>query len=483
MANYSTSSTSTWGAIRGSKSRAQGDWLAQTITQGAELAHEHYHAVIEHYDLAKGVKNPTAGMDQHCKDRIAKCLGHAVVGLARALERAFEESEATPPHVELTLQGFVATLAVPIRYVLNQIHDLHERLVVEAIYDEVQRTGKVLQNLPEDDRTVRQLHADEVLKIPLKELDAQPAGPTGAKHGQGQAERHLPNQLITSPVIDTGSGAESSLRPRGGSRGSGFRVRGSERESGFGVRGSGTGSRESGVGSRILTRRASEESDAKTPIASEEAAVPNPEPKRESVPKRFDVQPPAVSAPTLKSPAAATKPPEPKVEPKAFQPPKAVPNPKSEPPPATIPLKFRLEPRHPVVDAPSIGSKTAGRLEKAGIMTVADLLAADPEKLAAKLNVKHITPQTIRTWQAESTLVCRVPELYGHDAQILVASGVTDPAEAASLTPEELLELVTPFVKSVDGQRLLRSSSPPDLAEVTNWIGWCRQARVLQAAA
>ncbi|MEX2172949.1 MAG: zinc dependent phospholipase C family protein [Pirellulaceae bacterium] len=188
------------------------DWLGQLIQQGAELAHEHYQAVLDHYDLAAAVKEPLAGMDQECKDRIASCLGCAVVGLARVLERAFAESAVEPPLVETTLQGFAAALAMPMRWIGGQVDDLHQRLVVEAIYDEVQRTGKVLQNLPEDDRTIRQLHADQVLRVPLVQLDAQPAEPTGTKHGQGAPRRINPNRLIASPVIDNRTGTSSLLR-------------------------------------------------------------------------------------------------------------------------------------------------------------------------------------------------------------------------------------------------------------------------------
>ena len=69
-----------------------------------------------------------AGMDGECKDRIARCLGLAVVGFARVLERAIADAEVEPPIVENTLQGFLALLAAPIHVVLNQFHDLSERI-------------------------------------------------------------------------------------------------------------------------------------------------------------------------------------------------------------------------------------------------------------------------------------------------------------------------------------------------------------------
>jgi hypothetical protein len=195
-----------------------GDWLARLIEQGAELAAENRQPVIDHFDLAAAVKDPSAGMDQECKDRIARCLGAAAVSVARVLERAFAESVAEPPPVEITIQGFLSALLTPGRWIAAQMDELSERLAVEAIRDEVERTGKVVLNLTENQRTVRQAYADEVLKCPLAELDAQPAEPAGRLYGQGAAPRPNPNRLITSPVIDNRTSRSSLLLRRAARR-------------------------------------------------------------------------------------------------------------------------------------------------------------------------------------------------------------------------------------------------------------------------
>ena len=177
------------------------NWLERMIQTGAELAHEHYQTVLDHYDLARGIHDPLAGMDQECQDKIALCLGHAVVGLARVLERLFAEAEVEPAVVETTLQGFLLMAGAPFRWAVHYAQDLSERMALEAIYDEVQRTGKVVKNLPEEDREIRRLYAEEVLKVPLHQLDQQPASITGTLHGSGSHERFVPNRLITVPVL------------------------------------------------------------------------------------------------------------------------------------------------------------------------------------------------------------------------------------------------------------------------------------------
>jgi hypothetical protein len=59
----------------------------------------------------------------------------------------------------------------------------------------------VLKNLPDSDREVRQRHAEDVLKIPLHQLNQRPAAMTGTLYGTGAADRHVPNRLITAPIL------------------------------------------------------------------------------------------------------------------------------------------------------------------------------------------------------------------------------------------------------------------------------------------
>ncbi len=145
-------------------------------------------------------------------------------------------------------------------------------------------------------------------------------------------------------------------------------------------------------------------------------------------------------------------------------------------------LKFYLELASPVVDAPSIGPRMAARLEKLGILTVDQLLAANAESLADKLNMRRVDAATIRGWQEQARLVCRIPNLRGHDAQLLVACNLTSPEELANMNPAGVLTQVLVVAETGEGQRILRGGKQPDLEEVTDWINWASQCRSLNAA-
>ncbi|MCA9045994.1 MAG: DUF4332 domain-containing protein, partial [Planctomycetaceae bacterium] len=85
-------------------------------------------------------------------------------------------------------------------------------------------------------------------------------------------------------------------------------------------------------------------------------------------------------------------------------------------------------------------------------------------------------------WQRQASLMTAVPEMRGHDVQVLVALDIHSPSQLAGYSPESLFAIVGPFVETNEGQRLLRSSKVPDLEEVTDWIRYAHQSRSLKAA-
>ncbi|NOT42097.1 MAG: DUF4332 domain-containing protein [Alphaproteobacteria bacterium] len=175
------------------------DWVEQMVRQGARTSNPHYETVVNHYDFKVGSKNPEAGLDQELKDVVAKLIGYATVMVARILDKAFAEAAVAPPKVNLTLDTFFAALKVPVNAVLKTIDNLQERALVASMYQEFQKTGKLRDTLPEDDKTVRALHAAEVLKQPLSTLDAQWPKEIGTAHGTGAPPRSAkPKKVVTA---------------------------------------------------------------------------------------------------------------------------------------------------------------------------------------------------------------------------------------------------------------------------------------------
>lgn len=362
-------------------------WLAEMVRAGARASNAHYETVIDHYDFAKGVKDPPAGLDQELKDTISKLVGHAVVGFARILDRAFEEAAVRPPKVGDDLQGFFLALEIPIQAVLKTMDNAAARKEVQAQYEEFQRTGKVRTTLGEDDKVVRELHAAEVLKTPLSSLDAKWPREIGEQAGEGAPPRD--------------SKAKTPALPRA---------------------------------KQVRTIELAPKAEPAQPIA-----LPPPQAVKQQAPREL---------------------------------PEGAPLAKRE---KTLP-KFTLNEGAPVVQAPSIGPKTAKRLEAVGVKTIADLLAMNAEDGEQQIDARHISAKVIRDWQAQALLACTVPGMKSREAQGLVACGIQDADDLANSDAAQLCEGVAQWGLSEEGQRAWGNAPAPTADDVATWIERAKRA-------
>jgi predicted flap endonuclease-1-like 5' DNA nuclease len=138
--------------------------------------------------------------------------------------------------------------------------------------------------------------------------------------------------------------------------------------------------------------------------------------------------------------------------------------------------KFTLDGAAPVEKAPSIGPKTAKRLEAAGVRTIADLLKLEPEAGQRELGARHISAQVIRDWQAQALLACTVPGMKSREAQALVACGVRDAEGLAKADAAELTEAVAQWGLSDEGARAWGSAPAPTADDIATWIERARRA-------
>ena len=424
------------------------DWLALTVVEGAQFSNRYYETLIDHYDLAVGVKKPAAGFNETSAAALYEVLGRTVITWSRILDRAFNEAGVTPPDVSVSLSGFLTSLSIPIFWVTKNLANAADKKAVRAIYREVQMRGKAVNSLPDDEKNIRALHAEEVLGVDVSVLDDTPPSARAAKfvvdqneinrekmfgrHDRAQEEKRRKNQRESKASDNTRPVEGEAEIPENFDR-EYERERQTQRDSDHDGRDSQDDVKDD---SESINRFAEQDSDNSRDRDDE----------REDGRDRDDQD-----------------------------------DADREDRPRT--LRFYLEPSDPVVDAPSIGGGTAKRLRRAKVRKVIDLLECDPEEVATTARASYITPDNIREWQRQSALMIKVPGLRGHDAQILVACDLDDPAELAAYDPETLLDAIDPFVNSPAGESVIRSGNPPDLQEVTNWIDWAAQSRELRDAA
>ncbi len=400
------------------------NWLETLVCDGAVEANRYYEQLIAHYDFARGVVDPPAGLDAVAQRFVAGLIARAATTFGMVLQRAIDEAGVAPPEVSLTLDTILATIKIPLKTLQKKLADAGDRRAVERMYDELQATGRVEHNLTEDDRAVRTAHAAEVL----------------AKITQFPTVERFPYADVPLPETSV----ERAARLREENR-----------------------------------KRALDEA-ARRVAAQTEA--------------RAEAKAVAKAAPVAAAPSATSSKPEPKVETAAAAPGAAAPraglverlDAHERTRSGSVPSVARevsrspksyLAPGDDVVDAPSIGPKTAARLGEAGIATVSDLLGADPTALAQALATRHITADTIRDWQDQIRLVIAVPNLRGTHAQLIVGAGFRDPATLAAAAQDDLCARVLAFATSTEGQRVLRNGDPPDLEAIAAWGAWAREAK------
>ncbi len=194
------------------------EWLREFAIEGAEASNRYYETLIAHYDINKGVVDPPAGLDIVSRKVVAELIRHAVTGFGAILDRAIADAAVSPPPVSLTVDTVLATLQIPIKQLMKRMDNKAEGLLVQRMYDELKATGRVEDNLPEDDRAVRDLFAKEVLAdVALRRAEQRAAvlsRPSGGAPTRSRAAVAGPAVRPAAPASgdagDTGSAAGTS---------------------------------------------------------------------------------------------------------------------------------------------------------------------------------------------------------------------------------------------------------------------------------
>lgn len=443
-------------------------FVADMVLAGAKYSNPHYQTFIDHYDLKKGVANPPEGLDQTLLDILADLIAYATAGVSVLFQRAFAEAAVKPPKVDLDLPGYFAAMDIPIRRITKRMADAKDRKTVEAMYAEFVETGKVIKTLPDDDKKIRALHCKHILRQPIEWLDAMPIRPIGTKHVPLPKQPEPVRYELKVVPVPTGAPVTVERTP-----------------------------------TVAPDPEVFEETTTPISLAPEPEPIPAPDPEPEIVPEPEVAIAPAIVPQTVEPEPAETssaaeamlaeldavEPPAPESEPEIE--PVTTPNVEAFAPVAAEKIETiqedqdseeergpRLTLDSPVVDAPSIGPKTATRLERVDIFTIGDLLSADVDATAAALNVRYIKAGTLTDWQDQTRLMVEAPGLRVLDSQILVGAGIRSVDELSKASAKTVLNAATSFLDTPQGARVLwGGENNVDKHEVEGWIGLAKAAR------
>ncbi len=138
--------------------------------------------------------------------------------------------------------------------------------------------------------------------------------------------------------------------------------------------------------------------------------------------------------------------------------------------PKPIVARGSLSRRNPLIDAPSIGPKTAARFEAIAIHTVGQFLDASADEMARRLATYWITSDTVSQWQDQSVLMCEVPHLKSRDAQLLAGAGFGSAMTVVMADPGTIYHRVSDYALTTAGRRYLRGAKAPTRDTVREWL-------------
>ncbi|MEQ1715490.1 MAG: DUF4332 domain-containing protein [Hyphomicrobium sp.] len=441
-------------------------WLKEMTCDGAEFSHRYYEKLIAQYDFKRGAVRPEEGFDEVGRTVVAELLMYAADGFGHILDRAIGESGVTAPDVALTLETVMATLNIPAKWIEKKLSNAEDRRIVQAMYDELQATGKVEATLPEDDRIIRDLHKREVLdRAKEMQLDKRvvriPDGdPAEARRGRRVLQA---GKAVVAPAAVAGIAGTPAPSPA---------------------------------------------TVAKAPRRIEIEAELAPEAYADAPPALRTLEPAPIEVPTRSfkgnavthlSPATATSQPAPAAVPPRREPVRGLEGlrtameqtPATQPaahrvaaPPAseresereTSQRRFYLTAVDNLERAPSIGPKMAARFEALGIKTVADFLAHAPDDMAELLDDKRIDAETLTEWQDQAQLVMEIAGLRGTHAQLLTGAGYRAAQDVADADAVAFSADILKFATSDPGKRILREGNAPDIEKIRGWVSAAKLA-------
>lgn len=189
-------------------------WLREYVCDGAEYSHRYYEKLIAHYDLHRGAVRPKEGLDAISAKVVAELLIYAATGFSRLLDRAITEAGVAAPDVPLTVATVVAALKMPRKWLEKRLTNAEDRALVQAQYDELMATGRVETTLTDDDRTIRDLYAREVLGPKLtKRAETRAKRVPNGDPGDIAREQRIADAAPVAPAAMVGDGTAPAVRP------------------------------------------------------------------------------------------------------------------------------------------------------------------------------------------------------------------------------------------------------------------------------
>ncbi len=385
------------------------NWLTDSILRGATMANRYYEPLMDDYDMKESGRHPELALGSDSRKTLAMIFTWVLTGWGSVIDRIANEVSVKLPNTSLAVPTLLAGLQMPVKKIVAGIDSAEQKREVEKILDEFNRTGNVVRNVSQEQRTVQKVRKER------PELRPEPS---------------IVEKAVTSELMQVPAKPKVAPVP-------------------------------------IKPKAVAQPQYVSTVIQQPDQPRSNPEPAKITqpapiiqpatiIPTRPKIEPIHAAEPILQKP-------EKQVREVVIPAPEVTANEKTT-------KRTKLTFDSPIVDSPAIGPKTAARLEAIGLTTVRDLLSHDAESISAELQTKWITPRIVDQWQDQARLACQIERLSAAGSGLLIMAGIRTAEELIRLRPAEAHAMVNAAAQTSEGQRLLREQEPPPLKTIERWI-------------
>lgn len=136
-------------------------WLTQSILRGATQANECYEALMDDYDMNESARFPKLALGRESQRLLAGIFTWVLAGWGGVVDRIANETKIALPQFALTIPTLMAGLQIPTKKIVAAIESAEQRKEVERILTEFNHTGKVVQNISQEQRRVAKVKRDQ----------------------------------------------------------------------------------------------------------------------------------------------------------------------------------------------------------------------------------------------------------------------------------------------------------------------------------
>ncbi len=185
---------------------AGAEWITDAIHRGAKLAHQYYELLLDDYDMNEASRFPKLALGTNSKRALAQLFVSVQTAWGGVLDRIAYEATNPIPKFSLTLPTLLAGIQIPTKKIVQAIESAERRKEVQSIIDEYQSTGKVVRNLPIEQRTVQTVRREKPdLRPAPMEIERMDIHRIEIKKPTDRAESHVsirPRAITPPPEIE-----------------------------------------------------------------------------------------------------------------------------------------------------------------------------------------------------------------------------------------------------------------------------------------